>query len=105
MFSLMLIIAAFSYSLGGYFMKLSNGFSQLGPTSLVFALFSLGAGIQIIAMRHEEMTVTYIIVLGLEAITAFLLGTFFLKETSSITKLSGIALVLAGIILLRLGEA
>jgi multidrug transporter EmrE-like cation transporter len=45
--------------------------------------------------------VTYIIVLGLEAISAYSLGVFFLKEGSSIARLAGVALVLAGIVVLR----
>ena len=48
-------------------MKLSNGFSHLGSTVMVFVLFVTGAALQIWAMRNEQMTVTYIVVLGLEA--------------------------------------
>lgn len=83
-------------------MKLSNGFNQLGPTALVFALFCLGAGLQIWAMRNEQMTVTYILVLGLEAIAAFALGVFLLNESSSIIKAAGTLDILAGMVLLRL---
>jgi len=43
-------------------------------------------------MRGQQMAVTYIVVLGFEAITAFSLGVFFLNERSSATKLAGITL-------------
>ncbi len=101
MFILMVILAAVSYSVGGYYMKLSNGFNQLGPTALVFMLFCLGAGLQTWAMRNEQMTVTYILVLGLEAVVAFGLGVFLLNESSSIVKLAATGLILVGIVLLR----
>jgi quaternary ammonium compound-resistance protein SugE len=101
MFTLLAVLAALSFSIGGYFMKLSQGFSQRGPATTMFALFMLGASLQTIAMRHESMTTTYVIVLGLEAVTAFLLGLLFLNESSSPAKIGGIGLIVAGIVLLR----
>lgn len=99
--TLLLITAAFSYSVGGYFMKLSDGLTKGGPTVLVFGLFAFGALLQAIAMRQGEMSVSYIVVLGLEAITALLLGLFFLGEGVTLVKLVGIFLVCIGILVLR----
>jgi multidrug transporter EmrE-like cation transporter len=104
MFLTLTFLAALSFSIGGYFMKLSAGFTQLRPTVLVFVLFALGAGLQTLAMRGQQMAVTYIVVLGLEAVTAFSLAVFFLKESSSIVKVAGVGLVLAGIAILRVGK-
>jgi multidrug transporter EmrE-like cation transporter len=104
MFLTLTFLAALSFSIGGYFMKLSAGFTQLRPTVLVFVLFALGAALQTLAMRGQQMAVTYIVVLGLEAVTAFSLGVFFLKEGSSIVKVAGVGLVLAGIAILRVGK-
>jgi len=86
-------------------MKLSAGLTEFRPTVLVFAFFALGASLQTVAMRGQQMAVTYIVVLGFEAITAFSLGVFFLKEGSSFTKLAGVSLVLIGIVLLRVGKS
>jgi multidrug transporter EmrE-like cation transporter len=105
MFIALTCLAALSFSIGGYFMKLSVGMTQLRPTVLVFFFFILGACFQTVAMRTEQMSITYIVVLGFEAVTAFSLGVFFLKENSSTVKLAGIALVLAGIVLLRTGKS
>lgn len=99
--TLLLISAAVSYSAGGYFMKLSEGLSKGIPTALVLALFCLGALLQTIAMRHSEMGVSYIVVLGLEAITALILGMFLLGEAISLAKFIGIVLVVLGIVVLR----
>jgi small multidrug resistance pump/quaternary ammonium compound-resistance protein SugE len=101
MFTTLTCLAALSFSVGGYFMKLSAGMTQLRPTILVFAFFVLGAGLQTIAMRGQQMAITYIVVLGFEAITAFCLGVFFLKEGSSPAKWAGVGLVLVGIVVLR----
>jgi multidrug transporter EmrE-like cation transporter len=105
MFTTLTGLAALSFSIGGYFMKLSAGLTHLGPTVLMFAFFSVGAVFQTVAMRGEEMAITYIAVLGFEAITAFALSVFLLNESSSISKFAGVGLVLAGIVLLRTGRA
>ncbi len=99
--TLLLVVAALSYSIGGYYMKLSEGLTRGGPTALVLALFALGALLQTVAMRHGSMTITYIIVLGIEAITALALGVFLLGEGFSPLKMAGLTLVFLGIIVLR----
>lgn len=99
--TLLLIVAAFSYSVGGYYMKLSDGLTQSGPTMLVLGLFGFGALLQSVAMRHTEMTITYIAVLGLEALVSLVLGLLFLGEGITLTKLIGVLLVAAGVIVLR----
>ena len=104
MFATLTCLAALSFSVGGYYMKLSAGLTQFRPTVLVFAFFLIGAILQTLAMRGQQMAVTYIVVLGLEAITAFSLGVFFLRESSSLTKLAGVGLVLIGIVVLRSGK-
>jgi len=104
MFTALTGLAALSFSVGGYFMKLSAGLTHLRPTILMFAFFSVGAVLQTVAMRGEEMAITYIVVLGFEAIAAFALSVFLLNESSSLAKFAGVALVLAGIVLLRTGR-
>ncbi len=104
MFTTLTCLAALSFSMGGYFMKLSAGLTRLRPTVLVFLFFALGAGLQTVAMRDHQMVVTYIVVLGLEAVTAFSLGVFVLNESSSLARLAGVGLVLAGIVVLRTGK-
>lgn len=101
MFTVLASLAALSFSIGGYFMKQSAGLTQLRPTLLVFTFFAVGACLQTVAMRGEQMSITYIVILGFEAIAAFSLGVFLLDERSSVLKLAGVGLVLAGIVLLR----
>ena len=101
MFAALTCLAALSFSIGGYFMKSSAGLTHFRPTMLMFTFFIAGASLQTIAMRGQQMLVTYIVVLGLEAISAYSMGVFFLKEGSSLARLAGVALVLAGIVVLR----
>jgi multidrug transporter EmrE-like cation transporter len=71
----------------------------------MFAFFSVGTVLQTVAMRGEQMAVTYIAVLGFEAITALALSMILLKESASMSKFAGVALVVTGIVLLRTGKA
>ena len=105
MFTALTLLAALSFSVGGYFMKLSAGLTNFQPTALMFAFFGVGAVLQTVAMNREEMSITYIVVLGFEAISALCLSVFVLKEGSSITKLAGVGLVLVGIVILRAGKS
>lgn len=103
MFATLAVLAAACFSIAGYFTKLSQGLTARGPTAMMFALFLLGSALQAVAMRNEPMAVTYAVVLGLEAVTAFLLSIWLLQETASAIRFGGIALIVAGIILLRSG--
>src|ERR1700745_3566136 len=104
MFTTLTRLAALSFSIGGYFMKLSAGLTHLRPTLLMFGFFSVGAVLQTVAMRGEQMAVPYIVVLGFEAITALVLSMVLLNESASLSKIGGVALVLAGIVLLKIGK-
>lgn len=64
--------------------------------------FAIGACFQTLAMQGEQMSVTYIVVLGMEAITALRLSMVLLHEGSSVLKFVGTGLVLLGIVLLRM---
>lgn len=101
MYLLMVLAAAVSFTVGGIFMKLSQGLSYLTPSLLVYVFFCTGASLQTLAMRKSDLGVTYILVLGLEAVLALLFGVFIFKEHYSLLKLLGVSLIVAGIIFLR----
>jgi multidrug transporter EmrE-like cation transporter len=95
-------LAAVMYVTGGVLMKYSQGLTQAVPAFGLTALFSAGALIQARAMRHEELGTSYIVVLGLEALLAITYGTLFFGEQISLRAAGGIALVMIGIVILRL---
>lgn len=95
-------LAAAAYAFGGLFMKKAEGFAHAAPAVMVFICFGLGATLQTLAMTRSEVSVNYVLVLGLEAALAVLLGTAWLEEALSLRRLTGLALILAGIISLRM---
>jgi multidrug transporter EmrE-like cation transporter len=71
---------------------------------MMVVFFSIGTVLQTVAMRGEQMAITYIVVLGFEAISALALSMILLHESGSFSKFAGVAFVLAGIGLLRTGK-
>lgn len=104
MYLIMVLVAAFAYTLGGMYMKLSKGLSKLVPSLLVYFFLIAGASIEALAMNNSSLGVTYLFVIGLEFILAFLVGAFLFRENYSHGSLFGVSLIVAGIILLSAGE-
>lgn len=101
---LMPVGAAIAYTTGGVFMQLSEGLTRPLQSLMVYFLFAIGASLQTVATRHAGMGLTYILVLGLEAVLAVVFSAFFLKEGYSVLKLAGIVMVTLGVVLLRSGN-
>ncbi len=99
--TILIFVAATAFATGGMAMKHADGLSKLIPSLIVMLLFILGAGIQTVAMKQQQMSVTYIAVLGLEALLAFGFGALFFGEGFALGKLAGAALVLIGVAFLR----
>ncbi len=98
------VLAAGAYTMGGFFMRKAEGFAHALPAAMVFACFCVGAALQTLAMKRSELSVNYILVLGLEAALALLLSFGWLQESVSPRKLAGLVLIAAGIMSLRLEE-
>lgn len=105
MYLILVLIAAISFTVGGIYMKFAAGLSQLIPSLLVYLCFIVGASLQTLAMQKSSLSVTYILVLGLESVLALLFGILIFKENYSFLKLFGVSLTVAGIILLRASES
>ena len=98
------VLAAGAYTVGGLFMRKADGFAHAVPAAMVFGCFGVGAALQTLAMRRSELSVNYILVLGLEAALALVLSIVWLGEAVSPLKLAGLVLILAGVMSLRLEE-
>lgn len=95
------VLAALLFTVGGIFMKRAEAGDAAAATAIYLALFASGAAVQARAMRGAEMGATYVIVLGLEAALAVAFGAALFAEPVTLPKLGAVALVVAGIALLR----
>jgi multidrug transporter EmrE-like cation transporter len=96
-----LILASVFYAVGGLCMKFSMGLSKPLPTAMLFALFLIGATLQTLGMRREDLGVAYIMALGLEAVAALALSIFVLEEACPPSRLIAVGLIIGGIVWLR----
>lgn len=103
MYLTMIFLAALAYTLGGIYMKFSQGLSKLSSSILAYLCFTAGASLEAIAMHHSTLGVTYLFVIALEFILAFLFGSLFFRETYSYNSLLGVSLIIVGIVLLNAG--
>lgn len=104
LFMVMVTMAAIFFTVGGIFMKLSDGLTRAGPTLVVLALFVAGASLQTIAMKREDLAVTYLIVVGIECILAFLFGVLLFDESCSQGRVLGVTLIAVGIVSMRMSS-
>jgi small multidrug resistance pump/quaternary ammonium compound-resistance protein SugE len=104
MYLLMVLFSAICFTVGGICMKLSQGLSELIPSLLVYLFFIAGASLQTIAMRKAALGVTYIVVLGLESVLAFLFGVLLFQENYSYVNFVGVSFIVAGMSFLNGGE-
>jgi multidrug transporter EmrE-like cation transporter len=95
------ILAALSYVAGGACMKACDGFARPGWLLGVWLAFLIGCTLQTWSMRGQDLGSNYIVVLGLEATAAFLLGLFAFGESATPARVLGVVLVTVGIGLLR----
>ncbi len=95
------MLAALCFSTGGMFMKRAEGLHATWDSVVFLLLFALGAVLQSQAMRGAALSLTYILVLGLEAGFAVGFGVFFFGEGIPPLKLGGILLIVLGIALVR----
>lgn len=82
-------------------MKQSDGATRALPTLAFALLFVAGAVLQAIAMRKSDMGVSYVFVLGVEAVAAVVLSAAVLREPWTASRVAAVLVVLIGIAWLR----
>ncbi|MCP5283045.1 MAG: multidrug efflux SMR transporter [Rhodoferax sp.] len=86
-------------------MKLSQGFTRIGPSVLLF-LFYLGSIVALtLALRKIDVSVAYAIWSGAGTAAIAVIGILFFREDVSAVKLISIGLIVVGVIGVNLGGA
>ncbi len=83
-------------------MKLSQGFTRLGPSLAIYAFYAASIVALTLAVRRIDLAVAYAVWSGLGTGLIATIGFFWFGEPASAGRLAGIALVIAGVVLLRL---
>jgi small multidrug resistance pump len=98
-----IIIGSVAFSIGGAFMRLSEGFTRLWPSLVVATCFVVGAGFLAKAVNRGGLSTTYVVGLGLEALISVGIGLALLGERLTVAQTAGIAIILVGLATLKHG--
>ncbi|MFE0459070.1 DMT family transporter [Kitasatospora sp. NPDC058965] len=83
-------------------LKLSHGFTRLGPT-IAFAFFALSSfGLLTLSLKQLPVGSAYAVWTGIGAAGTAIYGMVWLGESTSVLKLVSVSLVIAGVVGLQL---
>ena len=99
---LILLLAIVSEVVGTVALKASEGFARLGPTLLVVVGYVLTFYFLGLALKQIPLGVAYAIWSGLGTAGAVLAGLLLWRESLSPAGVVGIALIVAGVLILNL---
>lgn len=86
-------------------LKQSAGFTKLTPTLITLAAMGVSFYLLSMAMRTIPLGAAYAVWVGIGAIGAAIAGIFLFDEAATPLKLASLALVIAGIIGLKIASA
>lgn len=85
-------------------MKQSHGFTRLWPTVITAVAMLASIGLLSISMRTLPLGTAYAIWTGIGAAGAFLVGIMVLGEQASLMRITGAAMILGGLVVLKLAS-
>jgi small multidrug resistance pump len=86
-------------------MKYSDGFTRLWPSVVAVVGYLLAFGLLAQTLKTLSVGTAYAIWAGAGTAVIAVIGMVFLNESTDAVKLLGIALVIAGVVVLNLGGA
>ncbi|MFF9068791.1 DMT family transporter [Streptomyces sp. NPDC014891] len=86
-------------------MKYSEGFSKLWPSLVTGIGYVVAFALLAQALKTLQVGTAYAVWAGVGTAAVAAIGILFLGETLSVAKIAGIALIIAGVVVLNLGGA
>ncbi|MEU9013582.1 multidrug efflux SMR transporter [Streptomyces sp. NPDC048479] len=86
-------------------MKYSEGFTRLWPSLLTVVGYLLAFSLLARTLKTLSVGTAYAIWAGVGTAAIAVIGMVFLGESTSLVKIAGIALVIAGVVVLSMGGA
>lgn len=83
-------------------MKLSQGFTKIVPSILMFALYILSIASLALALKKIDISIAYAVWAGLGTALIAIVGFLWFKEPVTALKIGAIVLIITGVIILRI---
>lgn len=100
-----LFIAGLFEIVWAYSMKLSEGFTKAIPSAITIAAMIASFGLLAYSMRTLPLGTAYTVWTGIGAIGAFVVGVTVLDEQVSAVRILAAALIVSGLLLMKLSSA
>lgn len=100
-----LVIAGIFETVWALAMKQSEGFTRLWPSLVTFGAMAVSFGLLAWAMRALPLGTAYAVWTGIGALGAFVSGILVLGESASPLRLLAAAMILGGIVLMKLSSS
>ena len=102
---ILLVSAGLLEVIWAYSMKRSEGFTLLVPTAITLAVMAASFMLLSISMKTLPLGTAYTIWTGIGAVGAFMVGIVVLGEALTPMRLLAAALILSGLVLMKLSSA
>jgi quaternary ammonium compound-resistance protein SugE len=99
-----LIVAGLLEVVWAFSMKRSDGFTQLLPSVVTLVAMVLSVGLLSWSMRSLPLGTAYAVWTGIGALGAFVAGIAILGEAASTLRIVAAALILGGLVLMKLAS-
>ena len=101
-----LLLAILAEVTGTTCVKLSQGFTRLVPSVLIFVFYGLSLVFLGIALKKVDLSIAYAVWSGLGIAFIASVGILYFREPLTLMKMGSLALIVAGVVGLNLvGEA
>ena len=85
-------------------LKMSNGFSVLGPSVVVVVFYGISILFLALALKTMDVGTAYAVWAGLGTALVAIVGIFYFDESATILKLVFLGMIIAGVVGLHLAE-
>ena len=97
----LLFVAGLLEVVWAYTMKLSEGFTRPGATTVTFAAMVASFGLLSVSMRTLPLGTAYTVWTGIGAVGSFAVGAIVLGESVTPMRLLAAALIVSGLVLMK----
>jgi small multidrug resistance pump len=84
-------------------MKLSEGFTRMLPSVLIFVFYAGSFTLMTVAVKKIDVSVSYAIWSGVGTTAIALIGVYWFREALTTMQIASIVLIVTGVIGLRVG--
>ena len=79
-------------------MKLSDGFSKLTPSILIFIFYGLSFALFVLALKRIDVSIAYAMWAGLGVLLIGAVGILYFKEPVSALRIASTILIIGGVV-------